>query len=125
MARSDIDALNATFAQGLEKGDAELIASVYAPDARIFPPGGEVLTGPAIQAYWQGAVDSGLAGALETVSLEEHGNVALEEGRYELRAGGGVVDNGKYLVVHRRQSDGTWKIGLDIWNSSRPETPPA
>jgi uncharacterized protein (TIGR02246 family) len=125
MARSDIDALNATFAQGLEKGDANVVASVYAPDARILPPGAEALTGPAIQAYWQGAIDSGMTdGALETVSFEEHGDVALEEGRYEVRAGGEVVDTGKYLVVHRRQPDGTWRLGLDIWNSSRSEAAP-
>jgi ketosteroid isomerase-like protein len=64
------------------------------------------------------------AGVLETVSLEEHGDVAVEEGRYEIQAGGEVVDTGKYLVVHRRQPDGTWKLGLDIWNSSRPEAEP-
>jgi hypothetical protein len=34
MSRSDIDALNATFMKGMDTGDAALIASVYAPDAR-------------------------------------------------------------------------------------------
>jgi uncharacterized protein (TIGR02246 family) len=125
MARSDIDALNATFGQALEKGDAEMAASVYAPDARIFPPGSEALSGPAIQAYWQGAMDSGMSGGtLETLRFEEHGDVAIEEGRFEVRAGGEVVDTGKYLVVHRRQPDGTWRLGLDIWNSSRSEAAP-
>ncbi len=76
MARSDIDALNATFVQGLEKGDARLMASLHAKD-----------------------------------------------GRYELRAGNQVVDTGKYVVVHRRQSDGSWKYGIDIWNSD--QAPPS
>jgi ketosteroid isomerase-like protein len=125
MARSDIDALNATFALGLEKGDAELVASVYAPDAQAFPPGADVLTGPAIQAFWQGAIDAGLAGSLETVGFEEHGDVAIEHGRFELVAGSDVVDRGKYVVVHRRQPDGTWRLGLDIWNSSEPAASPA
>jgi uncharacterized protein (TIGR02246 family) len=125
MARSDIDALNTTFMQGLEKGDADVVASVYAPDARIFPPGEGVLTGPAIQAYWQGVIDSGMSnGVLETVTLEEHGDVAIEEGRYEIRAGGEVVDTGKYLVVHSRQPDGSWKYARDIWNSSQPTAAP-
>jgi uncharacterized protein (TIGR02246 family) len=125
MARTDIDALNTTFVQALEKGDAELLASVYAPDARIFPPGSDVLTGPGIQAFWQGAMDAGVAGgALETVSFEEHEDVAVEEGRYEMRVGGEVADHGKYVVVHRRQSDGSWRLGSDIWNSSRPEAAP-
>ena len=126
MARSDIDALNATFMQGMEKGDAELVASVYAPDARILPPGTEALTGPAIKTFWQGAMEAGVtSGVLETLSFEEHGDVAVEEGQFEIRAQGEVVDSGKSLVVHRRQADGSWRFGLDIWNSSRPEAAPA
>jgi ketosteroid isomerase-like protein len=57
------------------------------------------------------------------VSLEEQGDLAVEEGRYELRAGNQVVDTGKYVVVHRRQSDGSWKYGIDIWNSD--QAPPS
>jgi uncharacterized protein (TIGR02246 family) len=125
MARSDIDALNATFVQALEKGDAAVVASVYASDARLLPPGEQPLTGSEIQAYWQGAIDSGVSGAaLDTVSFEEHGDVAVEEGRYEIRVGDEVVDRGKYVLVHRRQPDGTWKLGVDIWNSSQPEVAP-
>jgi uncharacterized protein (TIGR02246 family) len=126
MARSDIDALNAAFVQALEKGDAELVASIYAPDARILPPGTEALTGPAIRTYWQGAIDTGMTGStVETVSFEEHGDVAVEEGLYEAFVGDEVVESGKYLTVHRRQHDGSWKLGLDIWNSNRPEAAPA
>jgi ketosteroid isomerase-like protein len=123
MARTDIDALNATFQQGLEKGDADLLASVYAPDARVFPPGSDVVEGPAIRDLWQGFIDMGATGgSLETLSLEEHGDIAVEQGRFEVRAGDDVVDRGKYVVVHRRQPDGTWRFGLDIWNSSAPPT---
>ncbi len=125
MSRSDIDALNATFGQGLEKGDAALVASVYGAGARLLPPGMPAVSGPAIQEFWQGAMDSGMSGgSLETVSLEEHGAGAVEEGEYTIRAGGEVVDHGKYVVVHRRQDDGSWKIGRDIWNSSKPEADP-
>jgi ketosteroid isomerase-like protein len=122
MARSDIDALNATFGQGLEKGDADIVASVYAPDAKILPPGSPMLTGPDIRTYWQGAIDSGMTGGtLETLAFEELGDVALEEGQFEVRVGEEVVDTGKYVVVHRRQPDGSWKYSTDIWNSSRSD----
>jgi ketosteroid isomerase-like protein len=53
------------------------------------------------------------------VSLEELGDVGIEVGQYELRVNANVVDVGKYVVVHRRQPDGSWKWDIDIWNSDR------
>jgi uncharacterized protein (TIGR02246 family) len=121
MSRTDVDALNATMIQGVEKGDASMMASVYAPDARLLPPGHPRVTGREIEAYWQGMLDLGITGArLETVDLLERDDVAVEEGRYEIHAGTDVIDEGKYVVVHRRQPDGSWRIGLDVFNSDRP-----
>jgi ketosteroid isomerase-like protein len=125
MSRSEIDALNATFVQGLTKGDAAMAASVYGAGARLLPPGSDALTGPAIEQYWQGAIDQGISGgALETVSFEEYGDVAVEEGEWRMEIGEQVVDHGKYVVVHRRQDDGSLKWSTDIFNSSRPEAAP-
>jgi ketosteroid isomerase-like protein len=125
MSRSDIDALNETFSRGIREGDAALMASVYAPDARLLPPNSDALTGPAIETFWKEMVSAGVsAGTLTTRSLEELGDTAIEEGQYQIEVGGSVVDTGKYVVVHRRQPDGSWKFGVDIWNSSRPATDP-
>jgi ketosteroid isomerase-like protein len=33
--------------------------------------------------------------------------------------GGQVIDNGKYVVLWRREA-GQWKLHRDIWNSSQP-----
>ena len=38
-------------------------------------------------------------------------------------AGRAVEDAGKGLHVYRRQSDGSWKLMLDIWNRDRPAEP--
>ena len=126
MSRGDADQLNDTMLQGLAQGDAALIASVYAPDARLLPPGLDVQTGADNQRYWQAPVDAGLRyGHIETVSYEEYGDTAIEEGRWELRASAEapVVDAGKFLIVHRRQPDGTWKYAIDMFNSSLPAAP--
>ncbi|WP_245820950.1 YybH family protein [Geodermatophilus pulveris] len=126
MSRSHVDALNATLTQALEKNDSGLLASIYSPDARLLPPGSDPATGQGIQAYWQSVMDMGVTGGrLETVSLEERDDLAVEEGRYEMQVGSEVVDEGKYVVVHRRQPDGDWKLAIDIWNSNQsPQTPP-
>jgi ketosteroid isomerase-like protein len=123
MSRADADKLNDTMIQGLAEADAAKVASVYAPDARLLPPGVDVQTGDDIPRYWQGPVDAGLRYAhINTVSYEEHGDLAIEEGRWELRASADapVVDAGKFLIVHRRQADGSWKYAMDMFNSSLP-----
>jgi uncharacterized protein (TIGR02246 family) len=123
MSRSEIDALNTQFVQALERGDAAGIAALYAPDARVMPPGMPAMTGDGIRELWDRFIGMGVnGGALKTLSLEEHGDVAIEVGEYEMRVGGALADNGKYVVVHRRQPDGSWKLGIDIFNSDRPAT---
>jgi uncharacterized protein (TIGR02246 family) len=120
MSRSDIDALNATFMKGLETRDAAMVASVYAPDARMMPPGAPVQAGAAIRSFWQGVMDSGVTGGvLKTTSLEERDDLAVEEGHFEIHVGTDVVDDGSYVVVHRRMDDGSWRFAVDIWNSDR------
>ncbi|MGY1664096.1 YybH family protein [Geodermatophilus sp. SYSU D00705] len=122
MSRSDIDALNATFIKGVEEKDAAMMASVYAPDGRVLAPGAPAVEGrAAIEEFWKGMLDQGVeSGTLTTLTLVEQGDLAVEEGQYEIRAGGAVVDTGKYVVVHRRQPDGSWKFGIDIFNSDQP-----
>jgi ketosteroid isomerase-like protein len=123
MSRSEIDALNTQFVQALERGDAAGIAALYAPDARVMPPGMPAMTGDGIRELWGRFIGMGINGAaLKTLSLEEHDDVAIEVGEYEMRVGAALVDNGKYVVVHRRQPDGSWKLGVDIFNSDRPAT---
>jgi len=31
-----------------------------------------------------------------------------------------MKDNGKYITIYQHQSDGSWKIARDIWNSDQP-----
>ena len=56
--------------------------------------------------------------------VKVNGDTAYENGKYSIKiqpeGQEGVMDNGKYLVVWKRQDDGDWKIHSDIWNSSAP-----
>ena len=124
MSRSEIEALNAQLVQCLEKGDAAGLAALYTPDARVMPPNAPAATGDGIRELWAAMIGMGVdGGALKTLSLEEHGDLAIEVGEYEMRVGGSIADVGKYVVVHRQQPDGSWKLGIDIFNSDRaPET---
>ena len=125
--RSAIEAVNEKFMAALTRGDAAGVAALYTADARLLPPNLEMMKGTeAIQAFWQGGIDMGIKEArLETVEVEAQENVAYEIGKYILTiqpAGGeAITDMGKYLVIWKHQ-DGSWKLHVDIWNTSVPAT---
>lgn len=120
--RSEIEAANAQFSAAAAKGDGAAIAAAYDADGQVLPAGSEPIKGSqAIQQFWQGALDSGIAGiGLKTVEIFGHGNTATEVGQYELRdKGGKVVDHGKYIVIWRREG-GAWKLLRDMFSTNVP-----
>lgn len=117
-----VQATNQEFIQAFERADAAAMADVYTEDAEVLPPNMEMIAGkPAIQAFWQGALDMGLKGAqMETVELEADGDMAHEIGKYVLTLDNGhVADKGKYLVIWKREHN-QWKWHRDMYNSSLP-----
>jgi ketosteroid isomerase-like protein len=52
--------------------------------------------------------------------VESSNGVAVETGRYVLAGGAVVLDRGKYLVLHRRQADGSWRRAVDVFNPDVP-----
>ena len=42
-----------------------------------------------------------------------------------MEVGGPGVDIGTYVLVHRRQPEGSWQVDMDIFDSSRPPGDPA
>lgn len=123
--RKAIEANTKAFMAAFNKGDAAAVAGMYAKDAKLLPPNSEMVEGTQnIQAFWQGVIGAGAkVEALDTVEVEARGDMAAEVGKYTLtipQAGGqSMTDQGKYLVVWKRQGR-TWKLALDIWNTSKP-----
>jgi ketosteroid isomerase-like protein len=115
---------NQAFMTTFGDGNAAGMAALYTADGQLAPPNSEVIEGAeGIAGFWQAVMDMGLKSAtLETIELEEYGDVAVEQGRYQLGdAEGNVADHGKFLVIWKRVGD-QWKLHRDIWNTS---TPPA
>jgi ketosteroid isomerase-like protein len=120
--RSEIDAANAQFSALAAKGDGAGLAALYAADGQVLPAGSDPVKGPqAIQKFWQGALDSGIAEVgLKTIEIFGHGPTATEVGQYELRdKAGTVLDHGKYIVVWRREG-GKWKLLRDMFSTNVP-----
>jgi uncharacterized protein (TIGR02246 family) len=124
-ARRAIEANTKQFTEAFNKGDAAAVANMYTMGARVLPPNGEMVEGRAnIQKFWQGAMSAGMKMvSLETVHVETQGNLAVEIGRYTLTmpgAGGTTTtDKGKYVVVWKREGQ-SWKLAVDIFNTSIP-----
>jgi ketosteroid isomerase-like protein len=122
--RAAIEAANAKFSADFAKGDAKAVASHYTAAAWAFPPNADIARGrEAIEKLWKGPMDGGVkAVKLATVEVEAHGDAAHEVGTYVLTGDGGkTLDNGKYVVVGKREGR-QWKIHRDIWNTSMPAT---
>jgi uncharacterized protein (TIGR02246 family) len=118
--QEEIEAQNRQFMSAFSRGDAAGVAALYTQDARILPPNSPMLSGrEEAQQFWQGLMSIGGKDAtLETVSVELRGDMAVEVGKYSLSIGT-VSDSGKYVVVWKNE-EGSWRLHVDIWNTSLP-----
>lgn len=117
-----IQQANADFGEAYAKSDPKAVAQMYTEKARLLPPNAKVVDGRnAIEKFWKGVMDAGIKTIeLKTVEIELFGNTIVEQGTATLYGDDKVVvDNGKYLVVWKR-NDGKWKLHRDCWNSSEP-----
>ena len=118
--RTEIEAANKVLEAVVSRSDGPGMAALYTDNAQLLPGQSDFVTGTkAISQFWQAAFDSGLKGvSLVTVEVEKHGDTANEIGTIELRdADGKVLDNGKYIVIWKKEGN-SWKLHRDMWNSS-------
>ena len=118
--RAAIEETNARFTEAFNQGDTAATAALYTEDAIVLPPGQGMVRGrPAIQESMAADIETNaLSGLVLTTSdVRVGGNLAVEVGTYSIQAGA-MQDEGKYVVVWKKQEDGSWKLHRDIWNSN-------
>ncbi len=126
LVRQAIEEANLKFGEAVRMGDASALAALYTEDARLLPPNSEMIGGrQGIEAFWGGGLQMGIKDAvLTTVDVLGIGDMVCEIGQYDLtiqpEGQEAMKDNGKYLVVWKKDSDGAWKLHVDIWNTSVP-----
>jgi uncharacterized protein (TIGR02246 family) len=119
--KEEILAANEKFMEAFRSGDFAKLASYYTENAKLLPPGSEMLVGKEnIQNFWKGASEMGIkAVRIETLDVTSSDEIAVENGRYTLTIqpdeNTNVEEVGKYVVVWKF-ADG-WKLDVDIWNS--------
>ncbi len=118
-----IKAINQKFMAAVKRGDTAALAALYTGDARLLPPNHQPVSGTqAIKDFWETIIAMGVKEArLESAEVETRGDMAYEIGRYvltfQLPGETAITELGKYVVVWKNQND-TWKLHIDIWNSS-------
>jgi len=115
------------FVEAFDRGDVVALADFYTEDAKVLPPNMEMVNGKqAIQAFWENARERGVRSInLETVEVGFDGDLAYERGvstvNIQPEGAQATTVRGKYLVILKRQTDGSWKLAVDIWNSDLPQ----
>ena len=120
-ARKEISALNRKFCEHANAKDpAALVRDFYAPNGIIMPPdkAANVRGTKAIKRFWGNMIFK--VGArnvtLRTQSVAASGDLAYEIGRYGFSTPGDKKRiAGKYVVVYKRQRDGSLKAEVDMF----------
>src|SRR5580704_17409142 len=107
-----------------ERGSAGYM-SYYADDAGEVPNGGPIIQGKVNIAKGMGFLDqkdNHLTWTPVGADISTSGDLGYTYGNYEFRSkdkdGKRVVDHGKYTSIWKKQGDGSWKVVLDMGNSS-------
>jgi uncharacterized protein (TIGR02246 family) len=108
--------------------DLEKTVSFYADDAQVMPPNSPVLQGKeAARGMWKAMFAvPGFGGGWKATKSEvaKSGDLGWTTGPYEITetdaSGKPMTDKGKYLVVWKKQADGTWKCVADMFNTDLP-----
>ena len=127
---ADVEAINSLRDEFIaldNASDAAGLASLYTNDAVLMPPNEAAVTGnQAIESWFQTTFDQFTTEfTVASEELEVVGDWAFDWGAYMTaltpKAGGEPTeDRGKYIVILRKQVDGSWRIVKNIWNSNNP-----
>ncbi len=118
--KETIGSLYENFESAFAQGNVESISEFYTESAMLVPPESDLVQGKeSIAAFWQTAIDMGIKSVkLDLLEIEQHGDTAIEVGRYTMMAeNNDVIDHGKGIVIWKFEN-GHWKLHRDMWNTS-------
>ena len=100
--------------------DIDKTVSFYAEDAIVLPPNqAAVTTRDGIRHLWEGlfAILADISWNTTRVEMAKSGDMGYLTGTYKMTLKDGTKDKGKYCEVWKKQSDGTWKVAVDMFSS--------
>ena len=127
--RDDVGNVLARFVKAVAEKDVKALVDCYEADGIVLAPNIPMVRGSSAlgDLFQKDIIDAGVkAIEFDTTDLVEDGSLVIEAGRnlvhVGLPDGGSIADPGKYLVVYRRQADGSLKILFDAFSSDSTPT---
>jgi ketosteroid isomerase-like protein len=125
MLKEKFQEMNNQMIEDILSGNEEAAISMYADDAISLPSYEPMLVGKqAIMESHKKGQEAGVKMndmTLTTMDVWSSGDMAYEIGTYTIDISipqmGNMTDRGKYLTVWEKQSDGSWKVKADTWNT--------
>jgi uncharacterized protein (TIGR02246 family) len=127
---ADLEAITAVFAEfdaASAAGDANRILALYTDDVVSMPPNALPRVGVAVmRAQMQGFIDqftSDLTSRVEEVEVSgdlAFAHVSWEQTMTPKDEGDATHEQGKWIVVFKRQADGSWKCWREMWSTYEP-----
>lgn len=120
-----LEQLEAEFMKAAAEKGSQGYMSYYADDAVEVPNGASLIQGKAEIAKGMGFLDDKNNSLLWTpvgADISVSGDLGYTYGTFEFRSkdkdGKPAIQLGKYTSIWKRQKDGSWKVVLDMGNSS-------
>jgi uncharacterized protein (TIGR02246 family) len=121
-----IKALRDQYTAAFNSNDAAATAATLADDAIVMEPNQAAIEGKqAVQAMFEAMFkENAVRIALTPLETEVAGDWAYDRGNATItvtpKSGKPMQESAKYLVIVKRQPDGSWKVYRDISNSNNP-----
>jgi len=120
--RKILEDFDEAYNEAFNRGDAAGCAAFFTEDVMLLPPDQPMIRGrKAFEATYQSRIEDNSGGTHtnELVDFGVDGDLAYQIGTYAI-ADSDPPEKGKFVNILKRQSDGSWKVSVSIFNSDMP-----
>jgi len=123
--RAAIEQAADAYVLAMNQADWERVARSFSEDAVRIPPNEEPHRGRQAIENWLGGIEELTSYELVRDQIEGADGMAYIRGRYAITlrpvgAPGPISDEGDFLEIWRKGSDGAWCIAEAMWNTRLP-----